>query len=475
MAESVIFLKNISKQYNLYNNRLDRLKESLDPRKKSYHRDFYALKDINLDVKKGEILGIVGKNGSGKSTLLKIIAGVLTPTKGTVNVKGNVVALLELGSGFNPEFTGMENIYFYCAVLGFKRDAIAGMVGDIIDFSELGDFINQPLKTYSSGMKARLAFAVSVNVNPDVLILDEVLAVGDELFKRKCFARMEDFFKGGKTILFVSHTIDSINELCSRAILLDRGEEILDGPAKLVTSFYQKYLYAIKGKEYEVRNEIIELNKNASLKHSLNNGISLENKFSHGVPEEEIIKADEKKIISEKKSTALKIEKMQEPYYMPDFKTKSTIFYKNIGVDIFDYMITTMNNDKVNCIITGEEYYFKYTIKSKINVKQVSVGFQVKSEKGVKISAIALSKNSDLQIKQLKMGDEYSITFKFKCNLLSGIYYTNCGVSGIINSDRVQLNRIVDSLVFKVIPQLNNHILSGIITLEQELLINKIQ
>lgn len=219
----VISLKGISKKYNLYNNKLDRLKESLHPRRKQYHRDFYALKNINLEVKRGEVLGIIGKNGSGKSTLLKIISNILTPTSGIVEIKGKVVALLELGAGFNPEFSGMENIYFYCSLLGFDRKQTDEIVDEIIGFAELGDYINQPVKTYSSGMKARLGFAVSVNVDPDILILDEVLAVGDELFRRKCYARMESFFKGGKTILFVSHEANSINELCSRAILLDRG------------------------------------------------------------------------------------------------------------------------------------------------------------------------------------------------------------------------------------------------------------
>jgi lipopolysaccharide transport system ATP-binding protein len=259
-TDTAIKVSGVSKVYNLYRNKKDRLKEALHPRRKKYHKEFFALKNIDLEVKKGEILGIVGKNGSGKSTFLKTIAGVLTPTTGTVEKYGKIIPLLELGAGFNPQFTGMENIYFYCSLLGYRKEDIDNMLDEILDFAEIGDFIHQPIKTYSSGMKARLAFAVSVNVVPDILILDEVLSVGDVLFRRKCFARMEQFFKGGKTILFVSHDTNSVNQLCTRAVLLDGGEILLDANPKTVTMYYEKMLFAKSENAQKIRREIRDLN-----------------------------------------------------------------------------------------------------------------------------------------------------------------------------------------------------------------------
>ena len=238
--EIAISIKNVSKYYKLYNNPKDRLKEALSRKGKLYHKKFYATKNLNLEIKKGEILGIVGKNGSGKSTLLKLITGVLVPDEGTVKINGKISALLELGSGFNPEFTGMQNIFFYGTILGFSKKEMESKIDDILAFADIGEFIDQPLKTYSSGMKSRLGFAVAVHIDPEILILDEVLAVGDVLFKRKCYAKMEEFFKGGKTIIYVSHDANSVNELCTRAVFLDAGTIILDSDAKTVTSYYQK-------------------------------------------------------------------------------------------------------------------------------------------------------------------------------------------------------------------------------------------
>jgi len=194
-SEIAISLKNVSKYYKLYNKPKDRLKEALSRSGKIYHKKFYATKNLDLEIKKGEILGIVGKNGSGKSTLLKLITGVLTPDEGSITVNGKISALLELGSGFNPEFTGMQNIFFYGTILGFSKEEMKEKLDDILAFADIGDFIQQPLKTYSSGMKSRLGFAVAVHIDPEILILDEVLAVGDILFRRKCYAKMEEFFK----------------------------------------------------------------------------------------------------------------------------------------------------------------------------------------------------------------------------------------------------------------------------------------
>lgn len=238
----LIEVNEVSKIYKLYKNKKYRAIEALFPYIRKYHTDFYSLKDINLTVRKGEIVGIVGRNGSGKSTLMKLISGVTVPTKGTVRVKGNIVPLLELGSGFHPEFTGYENIYFYTAILGYPKEMITGKIREIIEFADVGQFIDQPIKNYSSGMKSRLAFAVSVNIDPDILILDEVLSVGDAAFKAKSYEKIREFFRKGKTILFVSHSMDSIKKLCNRAILLEKGELIMDGSAAEVVDKYQSMI-----------------------------------------------------------------------------------------------------------------------------------------------------------------------------------------------------------------------------------------
>ena len=256
MRSTVIELKQVSKKYKLYKNKKERLLDSLSPFHKNMYTEFFAVQNIDLQVKKGEILGIVGKNGSGKSTLLKLICGILTPTQGTVYSEGKIIPLLELGAGFHPEFTGYENIYFYTIILGYPRDIIHDKLQEIIEFSELGEFIHQPIKTYSSGMKARLAFSVSILIKPDILILDEVLSVGDESFKEKSFNKMKEFFNSNKTIIFVSHTMPQINELCQRAIMLDKGELIMQGETEKVTEFYKKFWRSDQSVRQKFRKEL---------------------------------------------------------------------------------------------------------------------------------------------------------------------------------------------------------------------------
>ncbi|NLU35369.1 MAG: ABC transporter ATP-binding protein, partial [Wolinella succinogenes] len=238
-----ISLQNISKIYKLYDKPIDRLKESLHPFKKKYHKDFYALKNINLEIKKGEVLGIVGINGAGKSTLLKIISGVLTPSSGRVNIHGRINAILELGSSLKPELSGRENIKLNLQINGIEKE-LDSLMEEIIAFAEIGEHIDQPIKSYSSGMKARLGFGIATMTDPDILIVDEVLAVGDVLFQRKCYAKIEKLFKDGKTVIFVSHSAQSVIEFCSRAILLYDREIIMDDTPKRVTDYYQKLVFS---------------------------------------------------------------------------------------------------------------------------------------------------------------------------------------------------------------------------------------
>lgn len=242
MSEYAIEIKNLTKQYNMYQKPQDRMKEALNPFKKSYHDIFYALKDINVVVEKGEMIGFIGENGSGKSTLLKIITGVLSPSSGSLEINGKIAALLELGSGFNPEYSGYDNIYLNGMVLGFSKEEIDEMVDDIIAFADIGDHISQPVKTYSSGMFVRLAFAVAINVDPDILIVDEALAVGDLEFQLKCMEKFTELRNSGKTILFVSHDVNAVRRFCDRVYWLKNGEVVDEGKTMEVTEEYDNYL-----------------------------------------------------------------------------------------------------------------------------------------------------------------------------------------------------------------------------------------
>ena len=247
---NIIEVKNVSKTYKLYNMPIDRLKESLSLTKKTYHKTFFALNDISFNVKKGEILGIVGVNGSGKSTLLKIITDVLTPSSGSVTVNGRISALLELGAGFNPEYTGMENIYLNGTLLGYTKEEMEEKVPAIVGFAEIGDFIHQPVKSYSSGMFARLAFAVAINVNPDILIVDEALSVGDLNFQLKCMKKFDEFRNAGKTILFVSHDVNAIKRYCTRTIWIKQGLLVADGNTDDVTDRYLDFLHSAEASSF---------------------------------------------------------------------------------------------------------------------------------------------------------------------------------------------------------------------------------
>ncbi len=240
--ENAIIVKDLSKSYYLYNKRSDRVKEAFHPFRKKYHNPFNALKNVSLSIQKGETVGIIGRNGSGKSTLLQVICGILKPTGGSVEKNGRISALLELGAGFNPEFTGRENVYINGAIFGLKREEIDERFESIEAFADIGIYIDQPVKSYSSGMYVRLAFAVAVNARPDILIVDEALAVGDTLFQSKCFAKFKEFQKKDVTILFVSHSMDLVTRYCSKAYLLDKGEIVSEGASKHVVDAYNRLI-----------------------------------------------------------------------------------------------------------------------------------------------------------------------------------------------------------------------------------------
>ena len=242
MENVAISAEHVKKIYKLYDRNRDRLKDALGLSKKPLGKNHYALNDVSFQVRQGETVGIIGTNGSGKSTILKIITGVLNPTEGSVRVNGRISALLELGAGFNMEYTGMENIYLNGTMIGFSREEIDAKLQDILDFADIGDFINQPVKTYSSGMFVRLAFAVAINIEPEILIVDEALSVGDVFFQTKCYHKFEEFKKMGKTILFVSHDLGSIGKYCDRVILLNKGVKLAEGRPKDMIDLYKKVM-----------------------------------------------------------------------------------------------------------------------------------------------------------------------------------------------------------------------------------------
>lgn len=244
MNDTAIKVENLSKVYRLYNKPIDRLRESLGLTKKNTNlsREFYALKEVTIDVKRGETVGIIGTNGSGKSTILKIITGVLDATEGVVTINGRISALLELGAGFNMEYTGIENIYLNGTMIGFSDEEISAKLNDILEFADIGDFVYQPVKTYSSGMFVRLAFAVAINIEPEILIVDEALSVGDVFFQAKCYRKFEEFKQMGKTILFVSHDLSSVSKYCDRVVLLNKGRKLAEGKPKEIVDIYKKLL-----------------------------------------------------------------------------------------------------------------------------------------------------------------------------------------------------------------------------------------
>lgn len=259
MSDIAIKVENLYKMYKIYNNSSDRLKESLSPLKKKYHKEHHALHDISIEIKKGETIGIVGKNGCGKSTLLKIITGVLTPTAGKVTVEGRISALLELGAGFNPEYTGIENIYLNGTIMGYSKLEMDSKLKAIIDFADIGDYISQPVKNYSSGMFARLAFAVSINVEPEILIVDEILSVGDMHFQAKCMSKMKELFTRGVTVIFVTHDTNAVKSLCEKTLYLKRGKVIKFGPSDEVVDLYAKDI------REEMNEENARINTNGSI------------------------------------------------------------------------------------------------------------------------------------------------------------------------------------------------------------------
>ncbi|MBW4648124.1 MAG: ABC transporter ATP-binding protein [Kastovskya adunca ATA6-11-RM4] len=445
MSEIAISLKNVSKCYKRYAHPVDRLKEILLPGKIRAD-EFWALRDINLEVPKGQTIGIVGRNGSGKSTLLQIIAGTLTPTTGEVKVKGRVSALLELGSGFNPEFTGRQNVFFNGRLLGLEQKEIEAKFDDITAFADIGDFIDQPVKTYSSGMFIRLAFAVAISVEPDILMVDEALAVGDEAFQRKCFARIHSVQERGGTVLFVSHAATSVIELCSSAVLIDQGDLILSGNPKLVVSSYHKLIYAPTDKVETLRQELLSMDHQDLENKSLNYSKDAETKLS----------------------LPLRKQALYDPHMVP----KSTISYVLCGVEIKQPYITTLEGKKVNLLVRRKDYIYTYSIKFDQTSYKVRFAMLIKTVSGLEIGG-AMSHTTQNAIECVEQGSILQVQFRFRCFLQPGVYFFNAGVHGLKDEAEVYLHRIIDAAMFRV--QAENDVLETlIIDFQTEAFVSKV-
>ncbi|OWT74960.1 MULTISPECIES: ABC transporter ATP-binding protein [unclassified Achromobacter] len=458
-SEIAIHANNISKCYHVYHKPNERLKQLVLPRlrgmmgrpTKNYFSEFWALNDVSLDIRKGETVGIVGRNGSGKSTLLQIICGTLNPTGGDLLARGRIAALLELGSGFNPEFTGRENVYMNGALLGMSTKEIDARYQDIIQFADIGDFVDQPVKTYSSGMVVRLAFAVAINADPEILVVDEALSVGDELFQRKCFARIEAIKETGATILFVSHSGGTVVELCDRAILMDRGEKLADGAPKHIVALYQKLLYASEESRAEVRAGIKAGTLAATTSKTVETSapaLTIEAPASASASASVSVPAAES--VPAPKSAAAP-ESQSEAFLDPGLVPSSTVIYDSQGAEIFDPHIETVNGVWVNNLVRGEVYHYCYRVLFSVASEGVRFGMLIKTITGVELGGAASAGPTHID-RGFLPGDTIDVHIAFRCALNPGTFFCNAGVMGIVNGTETYLHRVVDAAMFRVQP-----------------------
>lgn len=411
MGNYAIEVKNVKKVYKLYDKPSLRIKEAFSIKGKKYHKEFHALEDISINVKQGEMLGVIGKNGAGKSTLLKIITGVLTPTSGSVTINGKISALLELGAGFNPEYTGVENIYLNGSMMGFSKEEIDQKLDSIIEFADIGDFIYQPVKSYSSGMFARLAFAVSINVEPDVLIVDEALSVGDVFFQAKCYKKLNDLKNSGKTILFVTHDMGSVLKYCNRAILINDGVIAEEGdPAKII-DIYKKVLVG----QYDVEEEHNEQEDNeVRIKESPNHN---------------------------EETTRWKDYMLINPNYQ---------VYGDNRAEIVDFGIFGQDNQINNNISKMEKFSIKMKVKFNETIENPIFAFSIKDTKGTEITGTnTIIEN--VETGTVKAGQTITIEFKQKMIIQGGQYLLLLGCTGYERDNLVVYNRLYDICCITVI------------------------
>lgn len=413
-SDTVILAEDLSKTYLIYDSPQDRLKQTLWRGRRNFFHEFKALQNVSFSVGRGETVGIVGANGSGKSTLLQMICGTVEPTSGTCEVNGRISALLELGAGFNPEFTGVENIYLNGAILGLSPEEIAEKYESIVAFSGIGDKVEQPVKTYSSGMYVRLAFAVAIASEPDLLIVDEALAVGDEMFQRKCYARIRDIQERGGTILFVSHSASTVVEICDRALLLDKGELLLESTPKSVISEYHKLIFAPPEKAAQVR---------------------------AAIQTKESVLASAARTVVQPAS-----------HYDVALVPESMVVYESRGMVIHTPHIETLAGEKVNILRSRQDYVYCYEAECLEAAEGVRFGMLIKTRSGVELGG-AVSAAAGEGVRRVQAGSRVQVRFRFTANLLPGTYFLNAGCVGEVNGEETYLHRIIDACMFKILPE----------------------
>jgi lipopolysaccharide transport system ATP-binding protein len=387
---------------------------------KQYFREFWALKGVSFEIKKGETVGIIGHNGSGKSTLLQLICGTLNPTGGNVQTNGRIAALLELGSGFNPEFTGRENVFMNATVLGLSQKEIDARLDSILAFADIGDFIERPVKTYSSGMLVRLAFAVQASVDPDILVVDEALAVGDEKFQRKCFARLEDLKSRGSSILFVSHSPASIIELCDHTLFLHHGERLMYDQAPKAIRAYQKLIYAPVEEQKQLVQEYRLADQSGEIAGNIGQTSSMD-------------------ITHEQSSDTL------DSGLLPE----TTTIYPVQGAEINSIEIHDTKGHVVNVLQLGGTYHFVLAGRFMVDFAGVFFAVHIRSISGLVITGQRYPEEGTF-FNQAEAGKTFKISFAFKMDLLPGVYFVGGGIWS--SQEPNCAHRILDAIMFRVIP-----------------------
>lgn len=413
--EIVVSAQNLTKTFRIFDHPGDRIKQSLTFGLKKYHRNFTAIKDISFDIRKGEIVGIIGVNGSGKSTLLQLVCGILKPTTGSITVNGRVSALLELGAGFNPEFTGRENVYFQGSIIGLNQVEMDQRFDYISDFADIGEFIDQPVRTYSSGMYVRLAFSVAVNVDPEILVVDEALAVGDAGFRSRCFRRIGELRKAGCTILFVSHSIEEIVRICGNAMLLHEGELLLAGQPDLVVKQFYHTLKAKTMSQEPLRRHF----KGAQVAG-----------YDKGVDNIPVVVANDCRV-----STTY-----------PD----SALVYKPNGAIIDCVRIIDATGNCIEQLRTGMTYCCVYHINFTQDASHVRCAILIKTPAGVDIGGVMSVPTIKDGIQSVSQGSTAAVEFEFNCRLNPGTYLLNVAVFGSEAGVEYTLHGIEGALTFDV-------------------------
>jgi lipopolysaccharide transport system ATP-binding protein len=426
-SDVIISARNLTKTYRAYAHPLDRLLGGFMPGRAKRCKEFHALNNVSFDIKRGETVGIIGRNGSGKSTLLQLICGIRKPTSGTMQVNGRISALLELGAGFHPEFTGRENVFMQGAIQGFSRQEMEGRFDDITAFADIGEYIDQPVKTYSSGMFVRLAFAAAVSVEPDILVVDEALSVGDELFQRRCFSRIEAIKRKGGTILLVSHSNSMIIGLCDRAVMLERGEAVKDGAPRHVVDLYQKILFAPPNKIASILATRLPLVNESPLGNGMG-GNAVSDRNSDDLEE--------------------RVGENLSPSLQPIFTSE----YLSNGASILKPRFHNCDGVLVNELLRGNRYRYCYSVKFDKDCKDVRFGMMVKTITGFPLGGYLSASTPAEAIPFVAKGSEIQVEFVFDCIVNPGVYFMNASVFGAGEEGEELLHRLVDAIAFRVMP-----------------------